>query len=164
MAKAIYPGSFDPITLGHLDLIKRSSMVFDEVIVCILNNASKKCPLFSIEERVKMLGDVTAGYTNVTVASSEGLLVDFAKENGVNIIVRGLRGTTDFDFELQMAQANKTISSDIETVFLATDPRYSFISSSMVKEFASYGKSVSAFVSPSVEEEIIKKYSQNYSK
>jgi pantetheine-phosphate adenylyltransferase, bacterial len=158
MAKAIYPGSFDPITLGHLDLIKRSSMVFDEVIVCILNNASKKCPLFSIEERVKMLGDVTAEFSNVKVASSEGLLVDFARENGVNFIVRGLRGTTDFDFELQMAQANKTISSDIETVFLATDPRYSFISSSMVKEFASYGKSVSGFVPEQVLRQIEGKY------
>ena len=158
MAKAIYPGSFDPITLGHLDLIKRSSMVFDEVIVCILNNASKKCPLFSIEERVKMLGDVTAEFSNVKVASSEGLLVDFARENGVNFIVRGLRGTTDFDFELQMAQANKTISSDIETVFLATDPRYSFISSSMVKEVASYGKSVSGFVPEQVLRQIEGKY------
>ena len=158
MAKAIYPGSFDPITLGHLDLIKRSSKVFDEVIVCILNNASKKSPLFSIEERVKMLGDVTAEYSNVKVASSEGLLVDFARENGVNFIVRGLRGTTDFDFELQMAQANKTISSDIETVFLATDPRYSFISSSMVKEFASYGKSVSGFVPEQVLRQIEGKY------
>ena len=158
MAKAIYPGSFDPITLGHLDLIKRSSMVFDEVIVCILNNASKKCPLFSIEERVKMLGDVTAEFSNVKVASSEGLLVDFARENGVNFIVRGLRGPTDFDFELQMAQANKTISSDIETVFLATDPRYSFISSSMVKEFASYGKSVSGFVPEQVLRQIEGKY------
>jgi pantetheine-phosphate adenylyltransferase len=158
MVRAIYPGSFDPVTLGHLDLIQRSSKMFDEVIVCILNNASKKSPLFSIEERVKMLGDVTAGYTNVTVASSEGLLVDFAKENGVNIIVRGLRGTTDFDFELQMAQANKTISSDIETVFLATDPRYSFISSSMVKEFASYGKSVSGFVPEQVLQQIEGKY------
>ena len=158
MAKAIYPGSFDPITLGHLDLIKRSSMVFDEVIVCILNNASKKCPLFSIEERVKMLGDVTAEFSNVKVASSEGLLVDFARENGVNFIVRGLRGTTDFDFELQMAQANKTMSSEIETVFLATDPRYSFISSSMVKEFASYGKSVSGFVPEQVLRQIEGKY------
>ena len=158
MVRAIYPGSFDPVTLGHLDLIQRSSKMFDEVIVCILNNASKKSPLFSIEERVKMLGDVTAGYNNVTVASSEGLLVDFAKENGVNIIVRGLRGTTDFDFELQMAQANKTISSDIETVFLATDPRYSFISSSMVKEFASYGKSVSGFVPEQVLRQIEGKY------
>ena len=158
MVRAIYPGSFDPVTLGHLDLIQRSSKMFDEVIVCILNNASKKSPLFSIEERVKMLGDVTAGYTNVTVASSEGLLVDFTKENGVNIIVRGLRGTTDFDFELQMAQANKTISSDIETVFLATDPRYSFISSSMVKEIASYGKSVAGFVPEQVLRQIEGKY------
>ena len=158
MVRAIYPGSFDPVTLGHLDLIQRSSKMFDEVIVCILNNASKKSPLFSIEERVKMLGDVTAGYNNVTVASSEGLLVDFAKENGVNIIVRGLRGTTDFDFELQMAQANKTISSDIETVFLATDPRYSFISSSMVKEIASYDKSVAGFVPEQVLRQIEGKY------
>ena len=142
MIRAIYPGSFDPITLGHMDLIERSARVFDELIVCVLNNAGKKSPLFSLEERVKMLGDVTSGFSNVTVASSDGLLVDFAKENDVSIIVRGLRGVNDFDFELSMAQANKTISSKIETVFMATDPGLSYISSTMVKEIASYGKSV----------------------
>jgi pantetheine-phosphate adenylyltransferase, bacterial len=158
MVRAIYPGSFDPVTLGHMDLIKRSAGVFDELIVCVLNNSRKKSPLFSLEERVKMLGDVTSVFSNVTVVSSDGLLVDFAKEKGVSIIVRGLRGTTDFDFELQMAQANKTVSPDIETVFMATDPSLSFISSSMVKEFASYGKSVKGFVPDLILRKVEEKY------
>ena len=158
MIRAIYPGSFDPITLGHMDLIERSARVCDELIVCVLNNAGKKSPLFSLEERVKMLGDVTSGFSNVTVASSDGLLVDFAKENDVSIIVRGLRGVNDFDFELSMAQANKTISSKIETVFMATDPGLSYISSSMVKEIASYGKSVKDLVPELVLHKVEEKY------
>jgi len=158
MIRAIYPGSFDPITLGHMDLIERSARVFDELIVVVLNNAGKKSPLFSLEERVKMLGDVTSGFSNVTVASSDGLLVDFAKEKNVSIIVRGLRGVNDFDFELSMAQANKTISSSVETVFMATDPALSYISSSMVKEFASYGKSVKGLVPEIILHKVEEKY------
>ncbi|MBO4863100.1 MAG: pantetheine-phosphate adenylyltransferase [Eubacterium sp.] len=146
MSTAIYPGSFDPVTLGHMDIISRSSKIFDRVVVCILNNSTKKTPLFSRSERVNMLNDVVKKFGNVEVMQYDGLLVDFAKENNISIIVRGLREITDFDSELQMAQGNHMVSPDIETIFLATDPRFSFISSSMVREFASYGKSVKGFV------------------
>ena len=146
MSRVVYPGSFDPITLGHLDIIERSSKLFDEVYVCILNNSAKKTPLFSHEERVNMLESVVKRFGNVYIKQYDGLLVDFAKENNTGIIVRGLRGITDFDSELQMAQGNHEVSPDVETVFLATDPRYSFISSTMVREFLAYGKSVKGFV------------------
>jgi len=158
MTRAIYPGSFDPVTTGHLDIIKRAAAIFDEVIVCVLNNASKNSPLFSLEERVNMLCDVSADFSNVKVKSSSGLLIDFAAEQDIKVIVRGLRELTDFDFELQMAQANKTVSGDIETVFLATDPKCSFISSSMVKEFAAYGKPVTGLVPEIVAENMKKKF------
>ena len=146
MNTVVYPGSFDPVTLGHMDIIKRSSCIFDKVVVCVLNNASKKTPLFSRSERVNMLKDVVKRFDNVYVEEYSGLLVDFAKENDINIIVRGLRELTDFDSELQMAQGNHMVSPDIETIFMATDPGLSFISSSMVREFASYGRSVKGFV------------------
>jgi len=146
MSKVIYPGSFDPVTNGHLDIITRASKIFDEVIVCVLNNSAKKTPLFSLDERVIMLSGVLENFDNVSVCSSSGLLVDFAKEQGVNVIIRGLREITDFDSELQMAQGNHMVAPEIETLFMATDPRYSFISSSMVREFAGYGKSVEGFV------------------
>ncbi len=146
MSRVVYPGSFDPITLGHLDIIERSSKLFDEVYVCILNNSAKKTPLFSHEERVNMLESVVKRFGNVYIKQYDGLLVDFAKENNTGIIVRGLRGITDFDSELQMSQGNHKVSPDVETVFLATDPRYSFISSTMVREFLAYGKSVKGFV------------------
>lgn len=146
MSAVVYPGSFDPVTMGHMDIISRSSRVFDKVVVCVLNNAAKKTPLFSRNERVNMLKDVTRDFDNVIVEEYSGLLVDFAKENGISIIVRGLRELTDFDSELQMAQGNHMVSPDIETIFMATDPKFSFISSSMVREFASYGRSVKGFV------------------
>lgn len=155
MRTAIYPGSFDPLTLGHLDIIERASKMFDKVIVCILINSGKKTSLFSLDERVIMLSDVLSKYDNVTVASYKGLLIDFARENDTNIIIRGLREVTDFACELQMAQGNLAMSRtlrtedkdfDVETLFLATSPEYSFISSTMVREFASYGRSVKGFV------------------
>ena len=146
MNTVVYPGSFDPVTLGHMDIIKRSSCIFDKVVVCVLNNAVKKTPLFSRSERVNMLKDVVKRFDNVYVEEDSGLLVDFAKDNNIHIIVRGLRELTDFDSELQMAQGNHMVSPDIETIFMATDPRLSFISSSMVREFASYGRSVKGFV------------------
>ncbi len=146
MNTVVYPGSFDPVTMGHYDIIERSSRIFDEVYVCILNNSGKKTPLFSHEERVNMLEDVVTRLGNVKVKQYNGLLVDFAKENNIKVIVRGLREITDFDSELQMAQGNHMVSPDIETIFMATDPRYSFISSTMVREFLSYGKSVKGFV------------------
>ena len=146
MSRVVYPGSFDPVTLGHLDIIKRSSKVFDEVVVCVLNNSGKKTPLFSHDNRVKMLKDVTKDIPNVSVSYYDGLLVDFAKENDIKVIIRGLREVTDFDSELQMAQGNHMVSPEVDTIFMATDPKYSFISSTMVREFAGYGRSVKGFV------------------
>ena len=158
MKKAVYPGSFDPVTLGHLDIIRRSSKVFDIVYVCVLNNSVKKTPLFSHAERVNMLKDVVKEFDNVYIESYQGLLVDFVKEKDANVIIRGLREITDFDSELQMAQGNHLVSPDIETLFMATDPKYSFISSSMVREFAGYGRSVKGFVPeiilPRIEEKV----------
>ena len=158
MSSVVYPGSFDPVTLGHMDVIERASKIFDNVIVCVLNNSAKKSPLFSLNERVNMLRDVLADFSNVTVASYDGLLVDFAKENDIKVIIRGLREVTDFDSELQMAQGNHKVSPEIDTLFMATDPKFSFISSSMVREFASYGKSVEGFVPDSILSMIEDKY------
>ena len=158
MSAVIYPGSFDPVTLGHMDVIERASKMFDKVIVCILNNSQKKSPLFSLDERVNMLKDVTSGLDNVEVDCFQGLLVDFAKEKDVKIIIRGLREITDFANELKMAQGNHMIYPDFETLFIATDPKYSFVSSSMVREYASYGKSVQDFVPKIVQSKIEEKY------
>lgn len=146
MKIAVYPGSFDPVTNGHLDIIKRSAKIFDKVIICILNNSSKKSPLFSIDERVNMLRGVVSELDNVIVDTSDGLLVDYAKEQGACVIIRGLRQIADFDVELQMAQGNRLANPDVETLFMATDPKFSFISSSMVREFMNYGRTVEGFV------------------
>ncbi len=157
MSKAIYPGSFDPCTFGHLDIIKRSSALFDEVIIGVLNN-SKKNPLFTVSERVNMIKELTKDIPNVKVMSFDGLLVDFAREVDVNVIIRGLRAITDFEYELQIAQSNKAQHSDIETVFLTTDIHYSYLSSTIVREFASYGGDISSFVP----EEIIPLVEEKY--
>ena len=160
MTRVIYPGSFDPVTNGHLDVIRRSSYLFDHVIVCVLNNSQKKSPLFSLEERVNMLKDVVGDMDNVSVTSYGGLLVDFARESNVNIIIRGLRQVTDFDVELLMAQGNHMVADNVETLFMPTDPRYSYISSSMVREYASFGKSVKGFVPELVNMRIEEKYNK----
>lgn len=146
MKIAVYPGSFDPVTNGHLDIIMRAAKIFDKVIICILNNSSKKSPLFSIDERVNMLRGVVSELDNVIVDTSDGLLVDYAKEQGACVIIRGLRQIADFDVELQMAQGNRLANPDVETLFMATDPKFSFISSTMVREFLSYGRTVEGFV------------------
>ena len=145
MSKAIYPGSFDPITFGHLDIIERSVHLFDEIIVAVLNN-SQKNSLFSASERVTMIQELTSKYTNVKVCSFEGLLINFAKEMQANIIIRGLRAVTDFEYELQIAQTNHVENANLETVFLTTSLHYSYLSSSVVREFASYGGDISKFV------------------
>ncbi len=150
MATAIYPGSFDPVTKGHLDLIERASKLFDHLNVCILNNSSKKSPLFSIDERVIMLKDAVKDLPNVSVETYDGLLIEYAKKCNSNIIVRGLREMTDFEIELQMAQVNKEVSGNIETLFLAADPKYSNVSSSVVREFAKFGVPVGGFVPENV--------------
>ena len=157
MTRVIYPGSFDPVTKGHLDLIERASKLFDEVNVCILTNSTKKCPLFSVEERVIMLKEAVKNLPNVKVETYKGLLIDYARKCGSNIIVRGLREMTDFEIELQMAQVNKEVSGDIETLFLAADPKFSNVSSSVVREFASYGIAVDKFVPDNVLEKLKEK-------
>lgn len=149
MTRAIYPGSFDPVTFGHLDIIERSTKIVDELVVAVLINSAKKS-LFSIDERVKMLSDLLSGYENIRVESFGGLLVDFARENDASIIVRGLRAVTDFEYELQISQMNRTIYNEIDTIFLTTSLEYAYLSSSIVKEVASYGGDISHFVPESV--------------
>ncbi|MCP1101098.1 pantetheine-phosphate adenylyltransferase [Aequitasia blattaphilus] len=145
MKKSIYPGSFDPVTFGHLDIIKRGSKMTDELIVGVLNNKGK-IPLFSVEERVKMLGEITKELPNVIVLPFEGLLVDFAKEVKADSIIRGLRAITDFEYELSMAQINHKLYGDLESVFLTAALEYAYLSSSLVKEVAAFGGDVSQFV------------------
>lgn len=145
MLKAIYPGSFDPVTLGHLDIIKRSANLVDELIVGVLNNNAKS-PLFSVEERVRMLEEVTKDMENVTIMPFAGLLVDFAKQTGARAVVRGLRAITDFEYELQMSQMNHKLDENVETIFLTTSLEYSYLSSSTVKEVAAFGGDVTQFV------------------
>lgn len=146
VTRAIYPGSFDPVTYGHLDIIKRSSSMFDEVVVGVLNNSAKR-PLFSTQERVDMLLEAVKEFENVSVISFDGLLIDFMKQNDISVIVRGLRAITDFDYELQIAQSNRKVSKEtIDTVFLTTSIEYAYLSSSIVREYASYGTDVSDFV------------------
>ena len=156
MNKAIYPGSFDPVTLGHLDIIERTSKMFDRVIIGVLNNKSKS-PLFSVEERVNMLKEVTANLPNVEVQSFEGLLIDFVRKNDARVIVRGLRAITDFEYELQMAQTNRVIAPEVDTSFLTTNLRYSYLSSSIVKEIAEFDGEISAFLHPAVAEKVREK-------
>lgn len=144
MKRAVCPGSFDPITFGHLDIIERASRQFDEVIVAVFVNR-KKDGLFSIEERMQMISENIQKFPNVRVDSGSGLLVEYCKKNGVQAIVKGLRAVTDFDYELQMAQVH-TQASGVETMFMATSPTHSFLSSSIVKELAHYGGDVSSMV------------------
>lgn len=159
MLKAIYPGSFDPVTLGHIDVVRRASALFDVLIIGILGN-SAKTPLFSVEERVNMLKEATADLPNVEVRSFNGLTVEFARECGANALVRGLRAITDFDYELQIAQLNRVIAPEIDTVFLTTNLKYAYLSSSSVKEVAAYGGDISRFVPPAVEEKVHKKFEE----
>ena len=149
MSKAVYPGSFDPVTYGHLDVIVRGSKSFDEVIVGVLQNSAKS-PLFSVEERVNILKEATKELPNVKICAFNGLSVNFAREHQANVILRGLRAITDFEYELQMAQTNRVIAPDIDTIFLTTNLKYSYLSSSIVKEIASYDGDISAFLHPDI--------------
>ena len=153
MLTGIYPGSFDPVTYGHLDIIRRSAGMVDELTVGVLNNKAKT-PLFSVEERVKMLNEVTRDMTNVIVVPFDGLLVEFAKKMDACMIVRGLRAITDFEYELQMAQTNHKLEPDLETMFLTTSIEYSYLSSTTVREIAAYGGDVSQFVPEAVAGEL----------
>ena len=145
MKRAIYPGSFDPITFGHLDIITRASKLCDELIIGVLNNKQKN-PLFSTPERVSMIKELTENLDNVSVESFEGLLVDFAKEKDASVIIRGLRAVTDFENEIQLAQSNKVQYPELETLFMTTSLQYSYLSSTVAKEFASFGGDISLFV------------------
>lgn len=152
---ALCPGTFDPVTHGHLDVIERAARRFDGVVVAVLDNASKQ-PLFSVAERVEMLEEATAGITGVTVGSFSGLLVDYARSCGADLVVKGLRAVTDFEYEIQMAQMNHRLSG-LETLFLPTDPTWSFLSSSLVREVARLGGDVSGLVPEGVERRLAAK-------
>ena len=157
MKTAVYPGSFDPVTLGHLDIIERSARMSDQLIIGVLNNNSKT-PLFSVEERVNMLKDViTQDLGNVEVKAFAGLLIDFVRDNQADVVIRGLRAVTDFEYELQLAQTNRVIAPEVDTIFLTTNLKYSYLSSSIVKEIAFYDGDISAFVPASVAECIRRK-------
>ena len=157
MKRAIYPGSFDPVTNGHVDIILRSSKIVDKLIVGVLNNSAKKS-LFSVEERVSMLKELTKDLPNVEVTSFDGLLDDYMREIDARISVRGLRAGTDFEYDLQSAQTNHIENTDIETIFLTTNLQYSYLSSTIVKEFASYGGDISKFVPEQFVDRIYEKY------
>ena len=157
MKVAIYPGSFDPVTNGHVDMIERASKIVDELVVGVLNNSAKNS-LFSLDERVSMLKEITKDMPNVTVASFDGLLVDFMEKIDATIIVRGLRAVTDFEYELQIAQTNHVENPEVETIFLTTSLQYSYLSSTIVKEFASYGGDLSKFVPARFIDRIYDKY------
>ena len=147
---AVYPGSFDPVTKGHLDIIQRASRQFDKVIVAVLNNLSKN-PLFTVEERKELLKQTTEHLPNVEVDSYRGLLVNYMKQKHANVILRGIRSVTDFEYELQMASMNHTLSSEVETIFMMTNPKYSYLSSSVVKEVAMFQGNVTDLVPEQVE-------------
>ena len=162
MKRAVYPGSFDPMTYGHLDIIQRAAETFDELTVSVLNNNAKN-PLFSVEERVKILEEATKDLPNVKVDSFSGLLINYAAENNFHISVRGLRAITDFEYELQIAQTNSKLSKGkLDTVFLTARLEYAYLSSSSVKEIASFGGDISECVPDFVAEMIYKKYNQKY--
>lgn len=157
MQIAIYPGSFDPITLGHLDVIRRAARLFDSVVVCVVANANKKT-LLTLEERREHVRRVTADIPNVTVDTWDGLLVDYAQRFDHPVVVRGLRALTDFEYEFMMALTNKKLNPRVETVFLASDERYTYLSSSAVKEIAGFHGDISRFVPEEILDDILKKY------
>lgn len=156
---AVIPGTFDPITNGHLDIIERAAKIFDVLYVAVLNNSSKK-PLFTVEERMEMIKQVTAHLPNVAVESASGLTVDYAAKRGANAIVRGLRAVSDFEYEMQIASMNRTLNAEIETFFVMTNTKYSFLSSSMVKEVAQYQGDISELVPEMVNRAIQLKFNK----
>ena len=153
MITAVYPGSFDPATYGHLDVIQRASVSFDRIIVGVLHNSAKS-PLFSVEERVNILERATKNLSNVVVQPFDGLSVNFARENNAQVIVRGLRAVTDFEYELQMAQTNRVLAPDVDTVFLTTSLEYAYLSSTIMKEVARFGGDLSKFAPPEIIEAV----------
>lgn len=156
--RAIYPGTFDPVTFGHLDIIHRSAKIVDELIVGVLNNKSKS-PLFTPEERVEMLKEELKDLPNVKVMAFDGLLIDFAKAQKASFVIRGLRAVTDFEYELQMALTNRTLDPEVDTIFLTTSLKYAYISSSTVKEVAAFHGNISKFVPKRIAKKVEKRYS-----
>jgi pantetheine-phosphate adenylyltransferase len=156
--RAVCPGSFDPVTNGHLDILGRTTTLFDEVIVAVLINKNKRS-MFSVEERIDMLTEVTAQWPNLRVDSFHGLLVDYCREHGVHAIVKGLRAVTDFDYELQMAQMNQRLSG-VDTLFMSTNPEYSFLSSSLIKEVATFGGDVSHLLPATVHRRLLERIAE----
>ena len=162
MKAAVYPGSFDPVTYGHLDVIVRASQIFDDLTVSVLNN-TQKSPLFSVEERVNILKEATKDLPNVKVDSFSGLLIDYAKNNNIHVVIRGLRAITDFEFELQVAQTNRKLSNEeIDTIFLTTSLEYAYLSSSSVKEIASFNGDILPCVPEFVADLVYEKYGHKH--
>jgi len=159
----IYPGSFDPVTYGHIDIIERSARIFDRLIVAVLNNPQKE-PLFTAEERIVMIKNSVMHLDNVEVESFSGLLVDFARIKNARVIVKGLRAVSDFEYELQMALMNKKLDKEIETIFIMTSSKYSYLSSSVVKEVATFGGCIATLVPPVVEKRLKEKYNEKHGK
>ena len=160
-AAAMYPGTFDPITLGHEDIIKRAVKVFDRVVLAIASDTGSKAPMFELEERVELARSALAGIDGVEVASYKGLTVDFARDNGLSVIIRGLRAVSDFEYEFQLATMNRHLTEEVETVFLTPPETYTFISSSLVREIARLGGDVSEFVSPKVKDALLERLGRN---
>lgn len=158
MTRAVCPGSYDPVTNGHLDIIGRAAKLFDEVVVAVLINKNKKT-LFSVEERTDMLSEVTALWPNVRIDSWHGLLVDYCREHDIKAIVKGLRAVSDYDYELQMAQMNHQLSG-VDTLFMPTNPIYSFLASSLVKDVATYGGDVSSLLPPTIEQRLMQRLAE----
>jgi pantetheine-phosphate adenylyltransferase len=158
MTRAVYPGSYDPVTNGHLDIVERAAKLFDEVTVAVLINKNKRT-LFSVEERMDMLRDVTSQWPNVRIDSWHGLLVDYCREHDIKAIVKGLRAVSDYDYELQMAQMNHQLSG-VDTLFMPTNPLYSYLASSLVKEVATYGGDVSSLLPASVEQRLMQRLAE----
>ncbi len=160
-AAAMYPGTFDPITLGHEDIIKRAVKVFDRVVLAIASDTGSKAPMFELEERVELARSALADIDGVEVASYTGLTVDFARDNGLSVIIRGLRAVSDFEYEFQLATMNRHLTEEVETVFLTPPETYTFISSSLVREIARLGGDVSEFVSPKVKDALLERLGRN---
>jgi len=156
MSIAVYPGSFDPITLGHLNIIRRAAAVFDELLVCVMVNSNKR-PLFNREERVELIKRTVARFTNVKVESSEELLISYMKDRGANVIVKGLRAVSDFDLEIQIALINRKLDPCIETLFIPSSEKYTYLSSTVVKEMARYGADLRTFVPKEIIDDVLKK-------
>ena len=164
MTTAIYPGSFDPPTLGHLDIIKRSSAIFDELVICVMHNGSKCNSLFTCQERAELLRSITAAVPNVRVETYAGLLADYVKGFDKPVVIRGLRAVTDFDYEFQMAAINKKLNPEIETMFMVASSKYTFLSSSVVRELGKYRRELTCFVPKEVETAVHQKFFSGDSK